>query len=91
MTGVSSDDWQILERGPDDETTGDQYWDVWTWVCDNATVTDEHGTKYSLWQDGDCWLIPKGMEWSDKEGTYIWPDDEPLDPPGWEGGFADNH
>lgn len=90
VTGVSSDGWQILERGPDDESTGEQYWDAWFDVEQNAIVTIE-GVKYSLYQDGALWLIPEGMEWDDKTEGFIWPDDEPLDPPGWEGGFADNH
>ncbi len=85
VTGVSSDDWQVLERGPDDEA----YWDVWNDVEQNAIVTDENGHKYTLYQDGDLWLVPEGMEWDDHMGTFEWPKDE--SDPGFEGGFADNH
>ncbi len=71
VSGVDTDDWAILEAGPDHEA----YWDVWTDVCDNATVTDEHGFVYRLYQDGDLWLIPDGMEWSDSEDWFAWPVD----------------
>jgi hypothetical protein len=90
VSGVRAELWTILEGGPDGPQ-GPDYWEVWQDVCDNATVTDENGVKYSLHQDGDLWLIPEGMEWSDQNQFFIWPEDEPLDPPGWEGGFADNH
>jgi hypothetical protein len=71
VSGVSDEDWAILEEGPDHES----YWDVWTDVCDNAVVTDIHGVKFSVWQDGDCWLIPEGMEWNDQTNCFDWPDD----------------
>jgi hypothetical protein len=104
VTGVSDDQWAILEAGPvgglDSEGDGSEYyWEVWQEVCDYAIVTDEHGNKYRIHQDGACWLIPDGMEWSDQDDWFRWPDDsdpeyeheDKLDPPGWEGGFADNH
>jgi len=75
VTGVSSDDWQILERGPDEEW----YWDAWDNVCSNAVVTDENGIKYRIHQDGDCWLVPDGMEWSDENETFQWPEEEIAD------------
>jgi hypothetical protein len=88
VTGLEPDDWTILEAGPDH----DLYWDVWTGVCDSAVVTGRDGINYTLWQDGDLWLIPEGMEWSEEDNWFVWPEEEePLDPPGWEGGFADNH
>lgn len=71
VTGVSDEDWQTLENGPDDEW----YWEAWQAVCDNAVITDENGVKYSVYQDGDCWLIPDGMEWSDRDETFHWPED----------------
>jgi hypothetical protein len=88
VAGVTADDWTVLEAGPDHEC----YWDVWSDVLDCATVTDENGVIYRLHQDGALWLVPEGMEWNDATDMYDWPDDrEPPDPPGWEGGFADNH
>ena len=71
VTGVSDEDWAILEAGPDHE----QYWDAWTEVEQNARITDENGVKYRIYQDGDCWLIPEGMEYNDGDGDmFIWPE-----------------
>jgi hypothetical protein len=75
VSGISDDDYAILEAGPDGET---YYWDVWTEVCDSAIVTID-GTQYRVYQDGDCWLIPDGMEWSEDTGTFVWPDDDSGD------------
>ncbi len=85
VTGVSDEDWAILESGPDHEW----YWDTWNDVEQNAIVTDENGHKYTLYQNGDLWLVPEGMEWDDHMQTFDWPKDESE--PGFEGGFADNH
>lgn len=74
VSGVSAEEWAILEDGPDNE----QYWDVWTDVEQNAVITDENGVKYSIYQDGDCWLIPEGMEWSDENYTFQWPETEDI-------------
>jgi hypothetical protein len=54
VSGVSAEDWQILENGPDSE----YYWDVWADVCANAIVTDNTGNKYSVYMDGNCWIVP---------------------------------
>ena len=70
VSGVNAETWATLEQGPDDEG----YWDAWTEVRDNAVVTDENGVKFTLWQEGDLWLIPEGMEWSDEAGTFQWPE-----------------
>lgn len=69
VTGVLDDDWAVLETGPDH----DDYWDTWSEVEQNAVITDENGVKYSIYNNGDCWLIPDGMEWSDKEDGFVWP------------------
>lgn len=66
---LTDEDYAVL-MNPDHEC----YWDTWADVCDNAVVTDDHGIKYRLWQDGDLWLIPEGMEWSEEEGEFAWPD-----------------
>jgi hypothetical protein len=71
VAGVSAEQWAILED-PDH----DAYWDVWTEVCDRAVVTDNEGIKFRLHQDGDLWLVPEGMEWSDENQTFEWPGDE---------------
>lgn len=87
VTGVSAEDWTILERGPDggmdsdipEDESNEWYWDTWTDVCDNARVTDDNGVVYFVYQDGACWLIPEGMEWSDSDEFFIWPDDSEGD------------
>jgi len=48
VSGVTAEDWAILETGPDHE----HYWDAWSEVCDSAIITDE-GTTYRVHQDGD--------------------------------------
>jgi hypothetical protein len=80
VTGVSDEDWAILEAGPDVVDSDGQhveryYWDTWTDVEQNAIVTDENGVKYRIRQDGDCWLIPIGMEWNDETESFDWPDE----------------
>jgi len=72
VAGVSDEDWNILEAGPDNES----YWDVWTEVLDRAIVTDDKGVKFTLWQESDLWLVPVGMEWDDENATYKWPAEE---------------
>ena len=39
--------------------------DAWNDVCNNAVVTDSNGVTFSLWQDGDLWLVPTSHEWED--------------------------
>jgi hypothetical protein len=75
VKGVSAEDWAVLESGPDSEG----YWDVWADVSDNAVVTDEKGIEYSVYVDGDCWLVPKGMERSDTGDCFQWPADDDDD------------
>ena len=72
VTGVSEEDWAILDSGP----THEFYWDAWEDVSNDAKITDEDGTVYTVWQDGACWLIPKGMEWDDRNEFFAWPSDD---------------
>jgi hypothetical protein len=72
VAGVNDEDWAILEAGPDHGN----YWDAWDMVEQNAVITDEQGTKYTVHQDGDCWLVPDGMEWSDEHDGFVWPSEE---------------
>jgi hypothetical protein len=72
VRGVTSEDWAILDAGPDHE----HYWEAWDEVRANAVVTDGNGTCFNIHQDGDCWLIPDGMEWSDSEDRFVWNDDD---------------
>ncbi len=82
VQGVSDEDWATLELGPhyqsetDSHTVfNDVYWEVWDDICTNAVITDEHGHKYRIYQDGDCWLIPEGMEWNEETDSFDWPDE----------------
>lgn len=78
VSGVTDEDWATLEAGPD-YIENEGYWDTWTSVCDNAIVTDEHGHQYHIYQEGDCWLVPVGMEWSDDGDCYQWPKEDEYD------------
>ena len=71
VSGVTNEDWQALSAGPEHHW----YWETWDSVCDNARITIE-GTVYTIYQDGDCWLVPNGMEWSDCEGCFVWPSED---------------
>lgn len=75
VKGVDPETWEILEAGPDHEV----YWEAWNDVQRDAVVTDENGVEYNVYQDGACWLIPVGMEWSDKNDFFVWPEDEDED------------
>ena len=69
VQGVSDEEWAILEAGPEHE----QYWDVWNDIETTAKVTDYiNGVEYTLYQDGDLWLIPVGMSFDEAEGFFKW-------------------
>lgn len=70
VTGVTDEDYAILAN-PEHEW----YWEAWTEVLDNARITDTDGTVYTLYQDGDLWLVPEDMEWDDRTNWYIWPEE----------------
>ena len=54
ISGVSPEQWAILEAGPDHEW----YWETWADVESGAVLNDpDHGEMY-LHQDGDLWAIP---------------------------------
>lgn len=53
VANVTDWQWTQLEAGPD----GEHYWDAWTSVLDNALITDPSGVEWSLYQDGDLWLV----------------------------------
>ena len=54
VRGVTREQWDILEQGPDHES----YWCAWDEVLDFAIVTDFCGVEYCLYQDGDLWFVP---------------------------------
>lgn len=68
VRGVSAEDFDILEAGPEHE----HYWDMWSDVLDNATVVGDTCT-YRLYQDGDLWLVPVYMEWNEDRDCWEYP------------------
>ena len=75
--GVEPEDWTSLEAGPDSEN----YWESWDQVLTNCVITDADGIVWTLHQDGDLWLIPQGMEWSEDQDCCVWPEDSEPDTP----------
>jgi hypothetical protein len=69
---VDAEYWATLEYGPEHE----YYWETWDSVLNNARVVDENGVEFSLYQDGDLWLVPVGMEWDEDTETYVWPNED---------------
>lgn len=62
ITGVAQSDLIVLLAGPDHE----HYWDAWSRVLDSAKITDPTtGDVYTVYQDGDCWLVEDGAEFDD--------------------------
>jgi hypothetical protein len=62
VKGVSDEEWKILEAGPDYEEN-EFYWDVWNDVEQNAEITDpSNGIVYTIYQNGDCFLVPIDCE-----------------------------
>jgi len=62
LSGVSDGDMEILMAGPDHE----QYWDAWNDVEQSAILTDDNGVTYSMYQDGDLWLVPTDHDWNEE-------------------------
>jgi len=52
LHGVTKD--QLNELSDPD---GEWYWDTWHTVLDNARVIGANGENYTLYQDGDLWLV----------------------------------
>lgn len=76
--GIAKEDWDIVLAGPNAEPaegdTENYYWDAWEEISGNANIvldpatftfhTDEKGRliRYYIWQDGDIWLVPVGLD-----------------------------
>ena len=75
VTGVSDEDYAILEAGPVPDNW--RYWDAWADVVDSARITANNGTIYTLYQDGDCWAIREGAEFNESGGgdMFVMPED----------------
>ena len=61
LGGVSGEDMQILLDGPETE----YYCEAWDMVLNNAVLTDKSGKRWTLYQDGDLWLVPE--DWTPEE------------------------
>ena len=70
VANVPEDAWAILE-----DPEHRDYYEAWDEVLRDAVVTDGDGNKYSVHQDGDCWLIPAGMVWDHNNECFAWPED----------------
>mgnify|MGYP003335682575 FL=1 len=55
--GIDWRDVQTCQAGPDQEW----YWEAWQAILDSAAMTDEAGTVWRLYQDGDLWEVPDGF------------------------------
>ena len=54
--GVSDEDWEVLEAGPEHEW----YWETWENVINSAYISDKESVKpriHHLHHDGDLWLL----------------------------------
>lgn len=67
---LPEDDLAILKAGPEHE----HYWETWEAVLDRVTLTED-GITYRLWQDGDLWVVPVGMEWDNEADGWVWPEE----------------
>ena len=61
LEGIGAEDRSTIEKGPDEEW----YWDAWGAVLNNGSVTLA-GVNYSVYQDGDVWLI----DWDKISGEW---------------------
>ena len=50
---VNSDALDIVKEGPNHP----EYWDAWSDVLDDATLTDNNNNIWRLYQDGDLWMF----------------------------------
>lgn len=57
ITGVSPADVEVILSGPEN----DEYWDVWDTVLNDFELKDSSG-RWSLWQDGDLFLVHEDWE-----------------------------
>jgi hypothetical protein len=55
--GIDWRDVQTCQAGPD----ADWYWEAWQSILDSAAMTDDTGTTWRLYPDGDLWEVPDGF------------------------------
>ena len=67
VTGIDLADLDYLADASNMDADG--YWDTWQDICDYAVVTDQSdGTVYTLYQDGDLWLVEQGATFNEAPG-----------------------
>lgn len=72
ISGVCQNDLDILKEGPDHE----EYWESWETVLHSAILQEPGSSvKWTLYHDGDLFLVHENAEWSDEEETYVFPSD----------------
>ena len=59
-------DWQDVQTCQAGPGQG-WYWEAWEAIERCASWTDQHGTTWGLYQDGDLWEVPEGYDWEDGE------------------------
>ena len=52
---VTQEQFAALCDGPDNES----YWDTWESVLNNAVIRDSAGNEWTLYQDGDLFMVRK--------------------------------
>ena len=70
VEGVTDEDWECLEAGPEHEW----YWEAWNNVLNRAILTNPSGERFTLYQDDDLWMIPEDADWPDP-----WAEDDLMD------------
>jgi len=59
VEGVTDEQWNELEKGPEEP----YHWDLWNMIESNATITSpDTGTKYYIYHSGPIWLVPEGVD-----------------------------
>ena len=60
--GINWEDVKTCQDGPDNEW----YWESWDLILSDFTITDDQGIKWYLYQDGDLWCYPEGLEFPEE-------------------------
>ena len=65
--GVSQEDIEILNAGPDHE----HYWYAWEAIERDASYTDENGNVWRLYQDGDLWAYCEALMTAEEHYNFF--------------------
>lgn len=52
--GIDAEDLETIQEGPETE----YYWEAWDSILNKAFFVDQNGLRWTLFQDGDLWVIP---------------------------------